>query len=1099
MVVLAPIGMALTVVSTGSDFRPATLVIAGTAIGFLVICYLISRTQHYLTAAGISLVIMPLAIFSAIVIAPVHNVDLLRYLVLGLLLCGIMFPLQTTIVTATGYLVSSLIVISLVPSLEASAALYSLIFVMISAALIVTFMRYRDLTEQDRQQVVAAARDELRVSRELYRTLAQNLPRSAVLLYDHSLKFLLVEGVAQLGYAKTALEGRAIDDVFKPENGLIEANGCRAALVGEEHSDQRQIGDQTYQAHYLPVRDDSGAITAGMILIQNITEEVAAEAALRRSEEQQRSLIELMDNLVFSLNLEGNLLVYHPMPSSIYDTPVNRHAFVGKHYQAVLPPVLAQNLETAIGIVTQNLSTQQIDYSQEIDGQTHFFSARISPMISQSLQLQGCTVVVTDVTEAVTARHRQQRLLAAEKIQRQIGMLFLETDNPDQVIDQGLELMGSFFDLSRVYLYRLRENERLLDNAYEWCAPDVSPQKENFQGIAVDELFPSLLPMLASEGIIAVETIHELPRDIFLVLDAQGAHSVLMLPFYVDQRLDGFIGFNELRHQRQWMPEEISALRTFTQSYSHVLERQKAQHSLVEARDSALHSAKVKSEFVSNMSHEIRTPMTGVIGMLDLLRETELTTDQKDFIEIAHNSANRLLTLVNDILDFSKIEAGKVALENIPMDVRGVISEVQSMLMLQASKKQLKLTTFVGEDVPARILSDPTRLRQILTNLVGNAIKFTERGSVHITVRQINSVFGRSRLRFEVIDTGIGIQANRQTEIFDSFVQADSSTTRRYGGAGLGLAICKQLISLMGGQIDLESIPGVGSTFGFTLAVPIVALPNRDSTRAEFAYLQVMVMDEENSARYLIAQQLRLWGANVIEASSPEEANDLLTASVHHGDDIDLLIFRCRKTLEEQEQLAANLRETLGVQTPLLVQVYDDEALSSPLFDRHLRRPIHPTVLYNLLAEQLDEHTGGEGLPLEARIMPSSSAARILLADDEVMNRQIVVHALEPFGYTIDLAQNGQEVLNLLALHDYQLILMDIHMPLMDGLEATRRIRALEGSKSQVPIVAITASIQKEEREHYLESGINAIIGKPFSVRELREVVELSVWRASSS
>ena len=1218
LIVLSPISLVIIQryadANPGSQSNSSAMVVLVT-IAALIICSAVSRTRHYLIAAAVAMLAAPLAIFSAIIVSPADNLDLSRYLVLNLLLCGIMFSVRTTALIALAYLVASIFVFYGLLNIPSPNPLYALVYLVIGALLILTFMRYRDLTEADRQRVLASARDELSANRELYRTLAQNLPQSAVLLYDHNLTFLVVEGtaLAQIGYSKALLEGKNLRDAFDPRTTPAIENDYYAALKGQESIRERVINGQIYRSHHLPVRNESGLITAGMLLLQNITVQKSAEVALReseeryrlmaenstdlisvqtpdgvyryaspaahlllgyepdemigqsafdflhpddidrfrrvnerilespgvitiayrirrrddsyiwmesasrlvsnpevqivtasrdvsermeanealrRSEEQFRSLVASMDNLVFSVNLEGQFLVYHPMPLSIYDTPFDTDVFVGKHYRDVLPDVLSQKLDEAVAVTMSVLSTQQIDYSLDVEGNEHFFSALISPMIGTNVQLLGATVVVSDVTEAVQARQRQQGLLSLEMIQREIGTLFLECDDPDVAIDQALELMGGFLDVSRAYMFRLRENERLLDNVHEWCAAGVTPEIQNLQGLAYDELFPSLLPMLANEGIAAPEHISELAPDLYRALDAQAIQSVLFLPFYVDERLEGFFGFDEMRHPRQWLPEEIAAIRAFAQSCASVFERQSSQVALIQARDAALRSAKLKSEFVSNMSHEIRTPMTGVIGMLDLLSETTLSEDQKEFVEIAHNSANRLLMLIGDILDFSKIEAGKVALETIPLDVRGVVTEVQSLLNTQAAKKQLQLTTSVSDEVPARVLGDPTRLRQILTNLVNNAIKFTERGSIHIGVRELGSTYGRTRLRFDVTDTGIGIREDRQALIFDSFVQADSSTTRRYGGAGLGLAICQQLVALMGGEIDVTSTVGKGSTFGFTLTVPIVALTDRATLNTDFNYLQVMVMDEENSARYLLAEQLRLWGTNVIEASTIDEARALLVATARREEVVEILLFRSHRSVEEQDALVDNLHETLDGQTPLLVQLYDDEALASPAFDMRLRRPVHPSDLYQLLAQHSNRNYGDAQATVVNRALDSDKVGRILVADDEPMNRQIVVHALEQFGYIVDSARNGEEVLSLLDADDYLMILMDMQMPVMDGLEATRRIREREDSKRQIPIIAFTASIERSQQQRYLDNGISAIIGKPFSLRELRQMVE---------
>ncbi|MEP7290272.1 MAG: PAS domain S-box protein [Chloroflexota bacterium] len=1058
--------------------------------------------------------------------------------------------------------------------------------------------------------------------RSFYRILAQNVPQSALLLFDSDLRILLVEGtvLARMGFSKAMLQGKRLSEIFPTETLAVVEPLYRAALAGEEHAAEQTINGEQYRAQYVPVKDQHGVITAGMVMLQNVSEQKLADAALhaseeryrlmaqnstdliavqspegmfvdaspaarallgyepedlighslfefvhaddiervrrvnervkqasnvmtiayrircadgsytwlesashlinsptagaqiisasrdvsermganealRRSEEQFRSLVASMDNLVFSIDLNGFFLVYHPMPSSIYETPFDSEIFVGKHYRDVLPPVFSTKLDEAVSIVISNLNTQEINYILEYSGEEHVYTARISPMIGTNLQLLGATVVVSDVTDTVMAHRRERRLLALEKIQHEISTLFLESDDPNLVIDQVLAALGTFFNVSRTYMFRLRENERLLDNTHEWCGPGVSAEMNNLQGIAYDEIFPSLLPLLVSDGIIASDDISKLPADLHRVYDAMGLKSILILPIYVDQRLEGFAAFHEMRHTRQWLPEEIASIRAFAQSCSRMFERQRSQLALIEARDTALLSARLKTDFVSNMSHEIRTPMTGVIGMLDLLRETNLSEDQKEFVEVAHTSAHRLLLLIGDILDFSKIEAGKVALEQIPLDVRGVVIEVESLLNLQATKKGLQLSATVADDVPARVLGDPTRLRQILTNLVANAIKFTERGTIQIGLQQLNSVYGRTRLRFEVSDTGIGIPADQQAMIFDSFVQADSSTTRRFGGAGLGLAICKQLVALMGGEIDVSSVIGTGSTFGFTVTLPIVALNDRATLNLDFNHLQVMVMDEENSARYLLAEQLRLWGTHVIEASSPAEANMLLVATARREEEVEILFFHSHQPREAQETFVANLRQTLAMQTPLLVQLYDHEVSASAAFEMRLRRPVHPADLHQLLANH-DENGFAQAAPeiQESQIIPASVGGRVLVADDEPMNRQIVVHALEEFGYTVDIARNGEEVLAMIDKCDYQIILMDMHMPVMDGLEATRRIREQENGRRLLPIIAFTASIEKNEQQHYLDNGVNAIIGKPFSLRELRRLIEH--WRA---
>ncbi|HVU14641.1 MAG TPA: PAS domain S-box protein, partial [Phototrophicaceae bacterium] len=711
--------------TTGSFLYNAYLQVMSVSIIIFLGGYALSRTRYYRTAAGMVLIVTPLAIFGAIAAAPTLNLDLARFLVLDLLICGIVFSVRTTILVALAYSLASLFVLYGLLAIPPTDVVYLLAFLILGGALIIAFIRFRDLVERDRQNAFAAARDELSASSELYRTLARNLPQSAVLLYNRDLRLILAEGSAlpQINLPPR-IEGKSLYDVFEQGTPPMPDSEYYAALAGEERSRERVINGENYRARYLPVRNDSGVIVAGMLLLQNITKEKQSEAALReseeryrliaenatdlisvqtpdgvflyaspasnallgyepeelighslyeflhpedgdrvrrvrrqaletpgvttiayrfrvkdgsytwlesasrvvnnaatgiqvvtasrdvsermeatealrRSEEQFRSLVASMDNLVFSIDLTGRFLVYHPMPSSIYDTPFDTDLFLGKHYAEVLPQPLVSKLGDSVRAVTSTLTTQQIDYSLKgPDDEERCYSARISPMIAANLQLLGSTVVVSDVTEAVRARERQQRLLGLETIQREIGLLLLASDDPNTVIDRVLEILGSFFDVARANMFTLRENERLLDSAYEWCAPGIAPDIQNLQGLAYDQLFPSLLPLLVNEGVVAPTHISELPPDLFRAFDALGLQSALILPIFVDERLEGFVSFYELRHPRKWQLEEIAAARTLVQNYARLLEREKAQLDLIEARDEAIRSAKLKSDFV---------------------------------------------------------------------------------------------------------------------------------------------------------------------------------------------------------------------------------------------------------------------------------------------------------------------------------------------------------------------------------------------------------------------------------------------------------------------------------------------------------------------
>jgi PAS domain S-box-containing protein len=804
-----------------------------------------------------------------------------------------------------------------------------------------------------------------------------------------------------------------------------------------------------------PIYDSDGTLQYAMAAFVDISEQKLSEQKLAESEERYRQFIESATDIIYRTDHNGRLTYVNPVGLKSFG--YSEDESIGMLYSDVivesersavnrfyLRQILAKTKTTYLEFTARQKSGREIVLGQNVQ------------LLFKGDQVIGFQALARDITE---------RKLAEEALAQQKQQL----ETVIGTVDEGITLSdesGHFeiFNRMMVTLTGYTKDEANEGEFTTRLYPDPDEQQKGLDRLDV-VLNAGFLENVESN-----------------IKTKSGEMKTLL----ISTRLVKVKGRN-----------------MFLSAYRDITARKQQEEELRMAKEKAEAATLVKSQFLATMSHEIRTPMNGVIGMTDLLLQTEQTAEQREFTEIIRTSGETLMTLINDILDFSKIESGKLDLEERPIELQMLVEESFDLVARRAVEKQLDLVYLIEPSVPPFIIGDPTRLRQVLLNLANNAIKFTEKGEVYINVRQTSLTGPKTELHFSVKDSGIGIPEDKIDHLFEAFTQADASTTRKYGGTGLGLAITKRLVELMEGRIWAESEVGKGSTFHFTIVVPTVddidSMP-RKYIRGKIPELKekrVLIVDDNKTNLNILSIQCSNWGMYPRATASPKEALQWIKMN----DPFDIAIIDYHMPEMDGVRFAQELRKHRDqAHLPLILfsssARSDAQIAGQELFDAFIMKPLKHTQLYTTLVSVLTSKPGMRATPVAPRASDIEKVSEkfpltILIAEDNVINQKLAIRLLQQLGYAPEIAENGEIVLQKMSQRHFDLIFMDLHMPELDGLETTKAIVATVDPALRPKIIAMTADAMTGDRERCIDAGMDDYISKPVRLDGLKAMIEL--------
>lgn len=873
-----------------------------------------------------------------------------------------------------------------------------------------------------------------------------------------------VHGVGVPGKVWATRSSRWIEDIRQDTDfmraGVAVSEGVRSAvwfpiLLADEVLGVIELFSRTrrvFDDELLKTLKDIGS------QISQFTERMRAEDALRDSEERYRTVAETASDGIVTIDERGRVIFANLAIEKIFGHRLEE--LIGHSLTILIPEHLRQSHKNGLAGYIKH-SEKHISWSGVQLPGLHKSGLEIPLEVSFGESIKSGKKTFTGIIRNITERKKAADVLQA--ISLRLSTIIANLQEAILVEDEARKVVLTNQQFCETF--GIPVPPEALTGAD--CAESAEEIKQLFKD--PEGFIKQLQQLLHDKKVVTNEELsltdgRTLERD--------------YIPIFVDQEYRGHL----------WVYRDIS-------------ERKRIAEELQRAKDSAEAANRAKSEFLANTSHEIRTPMNAVIGLTGLLLDTELTLEQRDYLSTIRNSSEDLLTIINDILDFSKIESGKLEMDSHPFDLRNCVEESLDLFATRAREKKLELVYLMEENVPERIIGDSTRVRQILVNLIGNAVKFTEGGEILIVVAVESGNDGHDQIRFAVKDTGIGIPQDRMSRLFRTFSQVDASTTRHYGGTGLGLAICRRLAELMGGRIWAESALGSGSTFYFTIAASAAA-PQARNVKPSFTGKRALIVDDNAMSRLILHRQTQSWDISSRVTASPDEA----LGWIRDGEQFDLALLDMRMPEMDGLTLAAKIQQLQQRQPgqtrelPIIIlssigrRELEDEREEMPEQTRPklsavLTKPIKGAQLLDVVNRVMSVQPSTiSPKPQRSHTINTLAAQlplRILLAEDNVVNQKVAALMLQRMGYRADVASNGLEAIEAIQRQDYDVVLMDLQMPEMDGLEATRWIRQQAAASSQPYIIALTANAMSGDREHCLAEGMNDYLSKPLRIEEL--------------